>query len=135
MSSMTLSLSSILRRCIPPTVFSHATQTHVQILIHGLIHDTTLQTDLLLAYSKGSLLYARKVFDKMLERNMHSWNIMISAYVQNSMHRDALRVFDEFLNTGLRLDHYTLPPVLKVCAGIGDVALGVTLHGFVVKLG
>ncbi|KVH98031.1 Pentatricopeptide repeat-containing protein [Cynara cardunculus var. scolymus] len=135
MSSFMLSLSSILRRSIPPTVLSHARQTHVQILIHGLIHDATLQTDLLLAYSKGSLLYARKVFDKMLERNMHSWNIMISGYVRKSMHRDALSVFDEFLNSGLKPDHYTLPLVLKICAGIGDVLLGVMLHGMVVKLG
>ncbi|KAJ9559567.1 hypothetical protein OSB04_004727 [Centaurea solstitialis] len=137
MPSITLSsLSSILRRCTHLTVFPHAKQTHVQILINGLNHDLTLQTDLLLAYSKSSLLYARKVFDEMPERkNMHSWNIMISSYVQNSMPREALTVFDRFLDSGLKPDHYTLPPVFKICGGIGDFSLGLTLHGLVVKLG
>ncbi|XP_023767507.1 pentatricopeptide repeat-containing protein At5g04780, mitochondrial [Lactuca sativa] len=129
------SLSSILRNSIPRTVFAHAKQTHVQILIHDLCHDVTLQTDLLLAYSRVSLPNARKLFDRMLQRNMHSWNIMISAYVQNSMHDNALSVFQEFLNSGMTPDHYSLPPVLKACTGIGDVSLGLILHGMVVKLG
>ncbi|KAI3516884.1 hypothetical protein L1887_16014 [Cichorium endivia] len=128
MSYTMASFSSILRNSIPRTVFAHARQTHVQILIHGLSHDVTLQTDLLLAYSRGSILNARKLFDRMLERNMHSWNIMISAYVQNSMHNDALNIFHELLNSGMTPDHYTFPPVLKACAGIGDVSLGLVLY-------
>ncbi|KAJ0836944.1 putative tetratricopeptide-like helical domain superfamily [Helianthus annuus] len=135
MSYSMASLSAILRNCIPRTVTTHAKQTHVQILIHGLSHDVTLQTDLLLAYSRGILLNACQVFDRMPERNMHSWNIMISAYVQNSMYHDALSVFHEFLDSGMKPDHYSFPPLLKACAGIGDVLLGVMLHGMVVKLG
>ncbi|XP_071737997.1 pentatricopeptide repeat-containing protein At5g04780, mitochondrial-like isoform X2 [Rutidosis leptorrhynchoides] len=134
---MTSKFSSILRNCNPRTVFTHAKQTHVQILIHGLNHDITLQTDLLLAYSKGLLLNARKVFDRMRERNMHSWNIIISAYVQNSMYHDGLNVFIELLDSGMKPDHYSLPPLLKACAGTNDGvgSLGVVLHGMVVKLG
>ncbi|XP_076949157.1 pentatricopeptide repeat-containing protein At5g04780, mitochondrial-like [Bidens hawaiensis] len=128
-------LSSVLRNCNPRTVFTHARQTHVQILIHGLTHDVTLQTDLLLAYSRGLLLNARQVFDRMPQRNMHSWNIMISAYVQNSMYHEAVNVFYEFLDSGMTPDHYSFPQLLKACAGINDVSLGVMLHGTVIKLG
>ncbi|XP_076932324.1 pentatricopeptide repeat-containing protein At3g53360, mitochondrial-like [Bidens hawaiensis] len=128
-------LSSILRNCNPRTVFTHARQTHVQILIHGLTHDVTLQTDLLLAYSRGLLLNARQVFVRMPQRNMHSWNIMISAYVQNSMYHEAVNVFYEFLDSGMTPDHYSFPPLVKACAGINDVSLGVMLHGMVIKLG
>ncbi|KAK9051539.1 hypothetical protein SSX86_028166 [Deinandra increscens subsp. villosa] len=135
MSCISVSLSSILRNCKPLAAFTHARQTHVQILIHDLSHNVTLQTDLLLAYSRGFLPNARQVFDRMPERNMHSWNIMISAYVQNSLYHDALTVFDQFLNSGMKPDHYSFPPLLKACAGIGDVSLGVMLHGKVVKLG
>lgn len=135
MSYITVKLSSILRNCNPRSVFTHATQTHVQILIHGLNHNITLQTDLLLAYSKGLLLNARQVFDKMPERNMHSWNIMISAYVQNYMYHDALSVFNQFLKAGMKPDHYSFPSLLKTCVGVCDVSLGVMLHCMVVKLG
>ncbi|KAL4585869.1 hypothetical protein LXL04_010496 [Taraxacum kok-saghyz] len=135
MSYTIASLSSILRNSIPRTAFAHATQTHVQILIHNLCHDVTLQTDLLLAYSRGSLPNARKLFDRMLQRNMHSWNIMISAYAQNSMNTNALNVFLKLLNSGNTPDHYSLPPVLKACTGIRDFSLGLVLHGMVIKLG
>ncbi|KAA8547012.1 hypothetical protein F0562_003441 [Nyssa sinensis] len=129
-------LSSILRNCVPLSAISQAKQTHAQIIIHGLLHHVTLQTDLLLVYSKSGLLEdARRVFDKMLERNMHSWNILIASYVSNSLFFDALNLFNGFLKMGLRPDHYTLPPVFKACAGIGDISLGLMLHGSVIRLG
>jgi pentatricopeptide repeat protein len=133
--NITASLSSILRNCNNRTPLTHIKQTHVQILIHNLTHDLTLQTDLLLAYTKACLVNARKLFDKMPQRNMHSWNIMISSYVRNSMHYDGLSVFGQLVRSGVKADHYTLPPVFKACGGIGDVGVGVVLHGMVVKLG
>ncbi|CAK9162542.1 unnamed protein product [Ilex paraguariensis] len=129
-------LSSILRKCALVSAMSQVKQTHTQILIHCLPHNVTLQTDLLLAYAKsGFLQYARKVFDKMLERNMHSWNIMIASYVQNSLYCDALRVFSGFLKKGLRPDHYTLPPTFKASGEIEYFLLGLMLHSWVIKLG
>jgi len=71
----------------------------------------------------------------MPERNMHSWNILLASYANNFHYLDAISVFNEFLEMGLRPDHYTLPPVFKACAGIGDAYLGKMLHGWVVRLG
>ena len=115
---------------------SKAKQTHCQILVHGFLFNVTLQTDLLLAYARcGFLRHARQVFDKMPERNMHSWNILIFSYVQHSMFSVALDVFDKFRQMGLRPDHYTLPSLFKASAGIGDDFLGKVLYGWVIKLG
>ncbi|PON72471.1 Pentatricopeptide repeat [Parasponia andersonii] len=131
-----LYLSSVLRSRVSLSQISKARQTHAQILVHGLLFNVTLQTDLLLAYSKcGSLRHARQVFDKMPERNMHSWNILIFSYVQHSMSSVALDVFDKFRQMGLRPDHYTFPPLFKACARIGDGFLGKVLYGWVIKLG
>ncbi|KAL6346121.1 hypothetical protein AAG906_025401 [Vitis piasezkii] len=130
------SLSCILRKCVPHSAISQAKQTHAQILVHGFIPNITLQTDLLLVYSKcGVLQDARKVFDKMVERNMHSWNILIASYAHNCFFYDALGVFDSFLKMGFRPDHFTLPPVFKACAGIGDSYLGKMLHSWVIRIG
>jgi pentatricopeptide repeat protein len=129
-------LSSLLRNCALLSAISQAKQTHAQTLVHGFLSNVTLQTDLLLAYCKcGFLQDARQVFDKMPKRNMHSWNILLSSYAHNFHYLDAISVFNEFLKMGLRPDHYTLPPVLKACAGIGDAYLGKMLHGRVVRLG
>ncbi|KAK9293167.1 hypothetical protein L1049_021155 [Liquidambar formosana] len=129
-------LSSLLRNCVPRSAISPAKQTHAQLLVHGFLPNVTLQTDLLLVYSKSGFLQdARRVFDTMSERNMHSWNILIASYVQNSLYCDALSIFHWFLKMGFRPDHYTLPPVFKACAGIGDTFLGRMIHGWVIKLG
>ncbi|KAL5818754.1 hypothetical protein ACOSQ3_022665 [Xanthoceras sorbifolium] len=129
-------LSSLLRNCASLSAISQAKQTHCQVLIQGFLSNITLQTDLLLVYSKCRFLRdARILFDKMADRNMHSWNILISSYVSNSLYSDALHVFDIFVKMGFRPDHYTLPPMMKTCAGIGDVYMGKVLHGWVIRLG
>lgn len=129
-------LSSLLRNCISLSSISPAKQAHAQILVHGFLSNVTLQTDLLLAYSKcGFLKDGRQVFEKMTLRNMLSWNILIASYVENSLYHEALSVFYSFLKMGFRPDHYTLPPVFRACIGIGDSYLGKTLHGWAIGLG
>lgn len=129
-------LSSLLRNCVLLSAISQAKQAHVQILVHGFLNNVTLQTDLLLVYSKcGVLQDARRVFDNMSERNMHTWNILLAAYAQNFLYLDAMSILREFLKVGLRPDHYTLPPAFKACAGIQDACQGKMLHGWVVKRG
>lgn len=130
------SLSFLLRNCIPLSAISQAKQTHAQMLINGFLPNVTLQTDLLLVYCKCGLLKdGRQIFDKMIVRNMHTWNILIASCVSNSMFEKALTIFDDFMKTGLRPDHFTFPPVFKACAGLGDSSLGIKLHNLVVKLG
>ncbi|KAJ7945257.1 Pentatricopeptide repeat [Quillaja saponaria] len=131
-----LYLSSLLRKCTPFSAISQAKQCHAQILVHGFLSDVTLQTDLLFVYSRcGFLLDARQVFDRMVKRNMHSWNILIASYVDNSLNTDAIIVFNKFKEMGLQPDHYTLPPLFKASAGIGDTSLGKMFHGWVIRLG
>ncbi|XP_057970384.1 pentatricopeptide repeat-containing protein At2g03880, mitochondrial-like [Malania oleifera] len=130
------SLSSLLRNCVTFEAVPLAKQIHAQILVHGFLPNVTLETDLLLVYAKfGFLKHAHKVFDEMVERNMHSWNILIASYASSSMYHDALNIFNEFLKMGFRPDHFTLPPVVKASAGMGDADLGKMLHSWVVRLG
>ncbi|PIA41808.1 hypothetical protein AQUCO_02200322v1 [Aquilegia coerulea] len=132
-----VTLSSLLRNRIFLSSINQIKQTHLQILIHGFLPNVTLQTDLLLAYSKCRYLEdAQRVFDKMTDRNMHSWNILISSYVQNSLYRESLRIFHQFLKLGFRPDHFTFPSVYKACTGIGELScFGCSLHSLVIKLG
>ncbi|XP_010244051.1 PREDICTED: pentatricopeptide repeat-containing protein At3g12770-like [Nelumbo nucifera] len=130
------SLSSLLRNCASPSVIRQAKQAHAQVLVHGFLPNVTLQTDLLLVYSKsGRLEDARCIFDGMVERNMYSWNILISSYVQNSLYNEALSIFKGFLKMGLRPDHFTFPSAFKACAGTGDFYSGRKLHALVIRVG
>ncbi|CAL0302532.1 unnamed protein product [Lupinus luteus] len=131
-----LDLSFLLRSCTPHSAIFQAKQCHAQTILQGLLPNVTLENDLLLVYSRYSLCcYARKVFDRMLRRNMHSWNIMIASCVKDSMYNDVLTIFSELKRHGLQPDHYTLPSLFKAALGVCDAWLGKICHGWVIKLG
>lgn len=129
-------LSHLLRYHLRSASINPPKQAHTQILINGLLSHTTLQTDLLLAYSKCSPPnFVRQVFDKMSHRNMHSWNILFASYVRNSMYDAALTMLWDFLEHGFLPDHFTFPQLFKACGGLSDINLGKSLHGRVVCFG
>lgn len=97
--------------------------------------DLVLNTRLITMYSMcGSPLDSHFVFGG-LEKNLFGWNAMISGYVRNELHDDAIAMFIELISmTEFKPDNFTFPCVIKACAGIRDGVLGKVVHGMVVKL-
>ncbi|MQM08898.1 hypothetical protein Taro_041753, partial [Colocasia esculenta] len=127
--------SCLLRRCVPLSAIGPGKQLHAHVVIRGLLPHLTIQTDLLLMYSRcGDYSTARRLFDDMPLKNMHSWNILISSYVHSSLHTDALELVPLLLESS-RPDHFTFPPLFKACAEMGQLRLGGSLHGWVIMLG
>ncbi|CAH8342063.1 unnamed protein product [Eruca vesicaria subsp. sativa] len=70
--------------------FSHQTRC----IKSGLTLTTVSSNQLVNLYSRNGLLQeARKVFDEMPERNVYSWNAVISAYVKFNDLKEALKLF------------------------------------------
>ena len=76
----------------------------------------------------GFIGVAKKVFDDMSERDLVSWNSMISCYSQAGFHYEALKVYDEMKNENVGLDGFTLVGLLSSCAHVGALNVGVNLH-------
>jgi len=72
----------------------------------------------------GSVKDARKVFDKMSERNVDSWNLMISGYNVNGLGNDGLLVFKQMKQQGVVPDEESFALVLAACALIEGVEEG-----------
>ncbi|CAN0854864.1 Pentatricopeptide repeat-containing protein DOT4, chloroplastic [Linum grandiflorum] len=92
---------------------------HSHILHLGFQSDVYVQTSLLDMYSKCSdLVSARKVFDEMPERNVVSWNSMISAYCNSSLFDQAVSLLNE-MRKGLALEpnSTTFVVLLSACGG------------------
>ncbi|KAK7245517.1 hypothetical protein RIF29_40363 [Crotalaria pallida] len=64
----------------------------------------------------GSVKDARRVFDRMPERNISSWHLMIDGYTLNAAGEDGLLVFKQMKQAGLRPDSQTFSLVLAACA-------------------
>ncbi|KAJ0112542.1 hypothetical protein Patl1_02399 [Pistacia atlantica] len=83
--------------------------------------------------SVGELSSARKVFDKMPEKNVVSFNTIISSYSRCGYVGEAWRLFYDMRNCGCRSTQFTLGGLLS--CDLLDLCKGVQLHALIVKNG
>ncbi|XP_052304841.1 putative inactive cadmium/zinc-transporting ATPase HMA3 [Populus trichocarpa] len=80
--------------------------------------------------SCGEMGFARKVFDEMGDRDLVSWNSMISGYSKMGFAKEAIGLFMEMREEGFEPDEMTLVNVLGAC---GDLGLGRWVEGLVLE--
>ncbi|OMO67333.1 hypothetical protein CCACVL1_20607 [Corchorus capsularis] len=88
--------------------------------------DVELNNKLISVYGKcGSIRDARRVFDKMRERNMDSFNFIINCYAVNGKGDDGLLLFEEIREDAFQPDSETFLAVFSACASVAAVQEGV----------
>ncbi|XP_024023107.1 pentatricopeptide repeat-containing protein At5g55740, chloroplastic [Morus notabilis] len=83
----------------------------------------------------GALDCARKMFDRMPERNVVTWNSLIVGYVQNGMNEEAIKVFYDMRMEGVEPTQVTMSGFLAASANIGALEEGKQGHGLAVVEG
>ncbi|XP_058092555.1 pentatricopeptide repeat-containing protein At5g16860-like [Magnolia sinica] len=120
--------SAALNACSLLTALDLGKQIHAQSVRTVITSDTNsveLETALIDMYSKsGNLNYARRVFDRMGERNVVSWTSMIMGHAIHGRGSQALEVFQQMLNSGLEPNEVTFVVVLSACSHCGLVEEG-----------
>eukprot|EP01018_Ginkgo_biloba_P036697 Gb_40434 [translate_table: standard] len=98
---------------------------HGYIIRRGFESDVFVGTALIDMYAKcGSIDIARRVFDKMHNRNVVSWNSIIAGYGMHGHGGDALRLFGQMQRTGMKPNNITFLCVLSACSHAGLVEEG-----------
>lgn len=127
---------SILDAYASKEVLDKAKQIHARIKHSGFDSDVVVATAILNMYGKcGSPSDAQRMFDEMPERNVVSWNAMISAYAQHGHGKQALELFDLMLQKGLNPDKVTFISMFSACASQGALSEGKWMHDEVVRRG
>ena len=117
-------LLSVIRACSNLASFQHARCVHGIITRRFYKNQIALETSLIDLYVKcGSLVYARKYFDKMQERNIVSWSTLISGYGIHGNGREALYLFDQ-MKASIKPDHVAFLSVLSACSHGGLIVEG-----------
>ncbi|XP_071711563.1 pentatricopeptide repeat-containing protein At1g15510, chloroplastic [Rutidosis leptorrhynchoides] len=83
----------------------------------------------------GNLVNAWYVFGKMSERNVFSWNVLISGYCKAGYFDEVLNLYHRMLWAGVQPDVYTFASVLKTCGGVPDLVRGREVHVHVLRFG
>ncbi|KAK7858622.1 pentatricopeptide repeat-containing protein [Quercus suber] len=74
-------------------------------------------------------------FDNMSQRDVGSWNSLISGLAQNSEGRNELFLFKKMRMEGAEVDVMTMSGVLSVCADLAALVNGKQVYGLVIKYG
>eukprot|EP01018_Ginkgo_biloba_P009349 Gb_05354 [translate_table: standard] len=129
-----LTLASILKAIGSSSLASleNGKVLHANIIKSGYESDVFVGSALVDMYSKcGSIEDARLMFDKMPERNVVSWNIMVAGNTQHADGAKAMELFREMEEVGVRPDHFTFISVL----GAVPLEEGCQVHAQVIKTG
>ncbi|XP_063947065.1 putative pentatricopeptide repeat-containing protein At1g10330 isoform X3 [Daucus carota subsp. sativus] len=85
-------------------------------------------TAMIALYGKlGCLVYAVRVFDNMVDKQVCAWNALISSLAMNSMENHALDMFEKMKSKGVKPNEVTFVAVLVACARANLVELGLEL--------
>ncbi|KAI3811627.1 hypothetical protein L1987_21353 [Smallanthus sonchifolius] len=115
--------------CTDPGQLKFAESLHCFVVKCGLDNDFCVANCLLTMYVRcGSKEVARKFFDCMMNKELATWNAMISGYAQNGYAMEALELYKEFESSGLDANPITLVGVLSSCAHLGAQRIGIDLE-------
>ncbi|CAK8578567.1 unnamed protein product [Lathyrus sativus] len=109
-------------------------RVHEYILKLGFGSNTAVVTSMIAAYFKfGEVESALNLFDELTDRDVVSWNSVISECAVNGFSKNVVEIFVQMLVMGVNWDLNTLVSVLDASANIGNLSIGRALHAFGVK--
>nr|AYM00672.1 pentatricopeptide repeat protein [Salvia miltiorrhiza] len=126
----------VLKACGELPALGYGRALHSQILRHGFGNDVFLQNGLLSLYVKcEESASARLILDLLKCKDVISWTLIISAYVQKGLPTEALRIFKNMRESGVQPDWIASISALKAYSDIGDLDQGRCLHSLVIRMG
>ncbi|KAL1210515.1 Pentatricopeptide repeat-containing protein [Cardamine amara subsp. amara] len=110
---------------------------HGQAIIDGCDSELLLGSNIVKMYFKfWRVEDARKVFDRMPEKDTILWNTMISGYRKNEMYVESVQVLRDMMNeSSTRFDSTTLLDILPAVAELQELKLGMQIHSLAIKTG
>ncbi|XP_077249800.1 pentatricopeptide repeat (PPR) superfamily protein [Tasmannia lanceolata] len=126
--------SSALSACAGLMDLKLGTQIHALILKSPFSSNVYMGSALIDMYSKcRSASDACKLFDEMPQRNVVSWNSLITCCEQNGPINEALELFSRMMKCGVEPDEVTLASVVSACASLSAVKEGMQIHARAIK--
>ncbi|XP_022146374.1 pentatricopeptide repeat-containing protein At3g14730-like [Momordica charantia] len=128
-----VTITSVLPACSHLAALMHGREIHGYMIVNGLGKDENSEdaVDVLLnnavmdMYAKcGCMKNALIVFDRMSNKDVASWNIMITGYAMHGYGKEALDMFLHMCEAQIKPDAVTFVGVLSACSHAGFVHQG-----------
>lgn len=126
---------SVVNACASPiAAVEQGKQFHASSIKSGYNNALCVSSALVTMYAKrGNIVSANEVFKRQRERDLVSWNSMISGYAQHGYGKKALKVFEEMRFRKMEMDGVTFIGVISACTHVGLVVEGERYFNMMVK--
>ncbi|XP_057825740.1 pentatricopeptide repeat-containing protein DOT4, chloroplastic isoform X2 [Cryptomeria japonica] len=107
--------------------------------IHNYIITNSLESSvvcnsLVAMYARcGCIEDAVRVFDRLCQKTVASWNAIITGCVQNRKPNKGMSLFRQMLVTQMKPDQISVLGVVQLCASIGLLKQGKEVHNYMIK--
>lgn len=126
----------LLKVCGDNTDLRRGKEIHGQLITSGHSSNLFAMTGVVNLYAKcRQINEAYKMFDRMPERDLVSWNTIIAGYAQNGLAKVALELVLQMQEEGQKPDSITMVTILPAAADIGSLRIGKLIHGYVMRAG
>lgn len=129
-----ITMMSILPICTKMGALKQGMEVHCHLLRSSDIMTVSVGNSLIDMYCKcGYLGYGLKVFDHMTEKDIISYNTMISAYGFHGFGNQALMLFDEIKSLAMQPSKATFVGLLSSCSHAGLVRQGWSIYSSMIN--
>ncbi|XP_037496309.1 putative pentatricopeptide repeat-containing protein At3g23330 [Jatropha curcas] len=126
----------VIRSCTSLLDVRFGRQVHAHIIKNSLDGNDFIGTGLIDMYAKSRCLEdADVVFNRLANRDLFSWTVIISGYAQTDYAENAVKYLVEMLREGMKPNEFTLASCLSGCSHIATLGNGQQLHSVAIKSG
>ncbi|XP_010520251.1 PREDICTED: pentatricopeptide repeat-containing protein At3g46790, chloroplastic [Tarenaya hassleriana] len=124
-SPNSITMVSVLQACAAISALEQGKLIHGYLLRRRLHSIMPVMSALVTMYARcGKLELGQRVFDQMVNRDVVSWNSLISSYGVHGYGRKAIQIFEEMIANGCSPSPVTFVSVLGACSHEGLVEEG-----------
>ncbi|KAL0377717.1 UNVERIFIED_CONTAM: Pentatricopeptide repeat-containing protein, mitochondrial [Sesamum radiatum] len=129
-----ISIVSLLSSCSEISATLLGKSAHAFCIRKGIDLNLNASNALLAFYCDSKeLVYSFRIFDRMVDKNVVSWNTMISGCVDNGESERAMLLFHQMRQGGVNFDLVTLITILPSCHECQNPLLGLAIHSYALK--
>lgn len=111
-----------------------AQQLHAYVIKHLKVTPIFIQNAIIAMYSRcGSIDKSFQIFHEMPERDVVSWNTMVSALVHNGLDDEALMLVREMQKQRFAIDSVTVTALLSAASNLRDPNIGKQTYAYLIR--
>ncbi|KAK4840896.1 hypothetical protein QYF36_020819 [Acer negundo] len=125
-----------LKACADSGAFNYGREIHTNAMKRGFDETTFVANSLATMYNKcGKLEYGLRLFERMNTRDVVSWTMIITTYVQMGQEENAFKAFIRMRESDVKPNEYTFAAIISGSANLSRIQWGEQLHAHVLRLG